>query len=115
VVVYDFLNADYLLTDTCDWYAFTAETQDSSTLERTDTYAAAVTTPCMLVMPSRRWQVESMPVSNVIDTREIYLPAACTVAPQDKITHGGIAYRVISVANWQGFQSALLKRIEGVT
>ena len=111
---YSHLNGDHLLTDTCSWYSYTGRSEDGTTLEKTETFAAAVSTACMITSPSRRWQA-TWAVAQLTNTREVWLPEATAVAPKDKITHGGVNYRVLEVNNWQGFQVVLIERIEGVT
>jgi hypothetical protein len=108
------LNADHLLNDTCSYYGYTGVTQDADTLVKTQTYDAAVTTACMIGNPSRQWQTQ-FPVAELVDTREIWLPEATTVKPLDKIITHGNTYRVMAVSDWYGFQSALIRRVEGFT
>jgi hypothetical protein len=80
------LNADHLLVDTCEYYAYTGETQDADTLVKTLAYSAAVTTACMIGNPSRQWQTR-FPVAEMVDTSEIWLPEATVVQPHDKVVH----------------------------
>jgi len=108
------LNADHLLNDTCSYYSHTGESEDADTLVKTLTYADAVTTACMIGNPSRQWQTQ-FPASELVDTREIWLPEVTTVKPQDKIVSHSNTYRIIAVADWYGFQSALMRRVEGYT
>lgn len=115
MAVYTHLNGDHLLKDSCSYYSYTARTEDSTTLVKTLTYAAAVTTACM-VQPQigRRWEAR-FPADDLVDTCEIWLPEATAAKPRDKIVWNSVTYRIMDVGDWQGFKSALMKRIEGVT
>lgn len=112
---WEHLSMDHLLRDSCSWEARTGDSQDATTLDDGSTYAAAVTLACNISQPSRRWQTR-WPDADMTGTIEVWLPHDSTVAARDRITHAGLAYYVIDVADWRGAgRSALCDRMQGVT
>jgi hypothetical protein len=114
MAAFDHLRGDHLLADTCTWEARTGETEDAS-YDDADAYAAPATLACLANQPSSRWY-DRWPLAELTGALELVLPHDATVAPRDRVTYAGQAYRIKDVANWAGAGVvALVERVQGVT
>lgn len=93
------LNKDHMLRDSCSWEARNTGSETSGDVD--EDFATAVTLRCNVGQPSSRW-VTRYPDIDLTASQEFWLPAASTVARRDKITYGGVVYRVQEIADWAG-------------
>jgi hypothetical protein len=109
----DYLGGTALLADSCSWEARSGSSEDS-TYEATDTFSAAVTLACLAGRPSQQW-LPRWPQALLTSSLELTLPPGTALAPRDRVTFAGDAYRVLQVDRWADAATvALLERLTGV-
>jgi hypothetical protein len=110
-----YLEADFLLEDSCQWQQRIGESEDSGTLDDTQLYAGATTLACLINQPSARW-LNRHPDMQLTRALEFALPHDCTVKVRDRLIYDDIIYRVVDVASWAGAGVIALGEMqEGIT